>query len=286
MTPLAHRILKQLTIPPKDRTFKDWPRGTVQAIRDAHYFETTQIIPLAQQLLISMADKSDGRGPAREVLGRQVTMASDRLMGKFSQMANRLAFLPAPITWIEFEDKEIGKRRAFLLNDGVLYQENWITVLCLDENGVDHSFSFPKNGDMSANVMHGDGGLITDEEMLVNSMFLGMCISMLALINTPKVIGRRQHLPHVGLQRALARAHGSVGKYPLQAWTEICLDVGMPDFAEGEHEARLSGSKALHFCRAHLRLRNGHVEFVRSHWRGDPAIGIKRSRYRLESKPA
>jgi hypothetical protein len=108
-------------------------------------------------------------------------------------------------------------------------------------------------------------------------------VALLAMINTPRVVGRRQHMPHAGLQKALARARQMVGKSPLRAWSEIVLEVTPPDLHHDEdpRELRLSGAKALHFVRAHLRIRLGHLELVSSHWRGDPALGIKQTRYRV-----
>lgn len=107
-------------------------------------------------------------------------------------------------------------------------------------------------------------------------------IAALAMINTPRIIGRRQYMPHAGLQRRLAAAKGMVGKFPLHAWTEIKLEVRPPEEAgDAEHQTYLTGEKALHFCRAHLRVRLGKLEYVRSHWRGNPALGIKQSRYTL-----
>jgi hypothetical protein len=35
---------------------------------------------------------------------------------------------------------------------------------------------------------------------------------------------------------------------------------------------------AVRFCRACLRIRNGALEYVSPHWRGDAAVGIKRTR--------
>lgn len=86
-------------------------------------------------------------------------------------------------------------------------------------------------------------------------------------------------MPHRGLERALIANQKLVGKFPLHAWTEIKLHVTPPKEAEGEHEAHLTGERALHFCRAHLRIRLGRLEVVKAHWRGNPAIGIKQSRY-------
>lgn len=115
--------------------------------------------------------------------------------------------------------------------------------------------------------------------------YIPLMYAALSVINTPRVIGRRQHMPHAGLQRKLAQARGMVGKFPLHAWTEIKLEVSPPRLdrsATGDpHEARLTGAKALHFCRCHLRVRLGQLELVSAHWRGDPALGMKQSRYKL-----
>lgn len=108
-----------------------------------------------------------------------------------------------------------------------------------------------------------------------------LVIASLALINSPKIIGRKTHLPHAGLQRKLARAKGIVGKYPLHAWTELLLEVTPPKDESGliEQETTLTGERALHFVRAHLRIVGGKLVRVSAHWRGNAALGIKRTRY-------
>lgn len=108
----------------------------------------------------------------------------------------------------------------------------------------------------------------------------GLLLCLLAMINTPRIVGRRQHMPHRGLEKDLLRARPVVGKFPLHAWTEIKLEVSPPRIENSDvHEAHLTGARALHFCRAHLRIRNGYLEIVRAHWRGDASLGIKQSRY-------
>lgn len=287
MTPLAHQIAKQLTLPIAKRVFHDEPRGLLQKLCDAHCFESTKIMPLLPDLLDGEKDET---AITKFVNGERVKMMGENTVTKFAGLAARLAFLPAPATWIEWTgDEWIGgnkkARYGWLLVDD-FYSDGpreFITCFSTQVTGCDFCFSFPKDGNLTDAVTHGDANPETEEENLTKSVYVTILVALLALINTPKIIGRQQHMPHIGLQRALAHAHGGIGKYPLQAWTEIRLEVGVPQFAEGEHEARLSGAKALHFCRAHLRLRNGRVEFVRAHWRGDPAVGIKRSRYRLEA---
>lgn len=110
--------------------------------------------------------------------------------------------------------------------------------------------------------------------------FIGMCVLTLDLINTPGLIGLCSHDPHRGMARKLAGLRG--GSYPLQAWSEVVLKH---QTVIAGNEERLTGStfhKCLHFVRSHLRhYRDGHVTVIPAHWRGDPALGIKRTRYRM-----
>lgn len=91
-------------------------------------------------------------------------------------------------------------------------------------------------------------------------------------------------MPHRKVERELTKAFG-LGKFPLRAWTELRLTVAKPaEIDDGEsHEAHLTGRRALHFCRKHIRIRNGKLEYVSAHWRGDPALGIKQTRYKLRA---
>lgn len=110
--------------------------------------------------------------------------------------------------------------------------------------------------------------------------FLGMTVLTLDLINTPGLVGLKQRDPHRGLARRL----NAIGSYPLRAWSEVVLKAETRVAEPGE---RLSGAtyhKCLHFVRSHLRhYQDGHVTVIPAHWRGDPALGIKRTRYRLEA---
>lgn len=283
MTPLAQRVVRQLTLPLRKRNFADEPAGTLRLISEAHCFECSAVLPLADDLMDTIGDKD---GEVRDWAGVPVHLVSDKGRARFEQFLQRLAFLPAPVTWIEYDDPAFHRRIGLLLTDGAVYRAGWITVQVVIDDGVAHAFSFPVDAAdiQHRTVMHmGDGPVTMAESVSVN-LFMNRAVGLLALINTPRIIGRRQHLPHAGLQRALARSHGAVGKYPLHAWHEIVLEVSPTAVDDGEHEARLTGSKALHFCRAHLRLRNGRVELVRAHWRGDPALGIKRSRYMVRGQ--
>ncbi|MBZ8133236.1 hypothetical protein [Afifella sp. IM 167] len=202
-------------------------------------------------------------------------------------LASGRVFLPAPVTWLELS-RDLG-------------------VLCVDQEWVESKnagdgtsfffavasrecISIPEyidvGGDSSEFVMRfqSEPGDRLPSLEAVSSNIIGK----LFLINTPHIVGQKTHTPHAGLQRKIARAMGMVGKYPLHAYTEITLWCDEDDRREAASdeaiEARFSGRKCLHFVRSFLRWRRGELERVKAHWRGDPALGMKRSRY--IAKPA
>jgi hypothetical protein len=108
--------------------------------------------------------------------------------------------------------------------------------------------------------------------------FIGMCVLTLDLINTPGLIGMRQHDPHRGLARRLSTIRG--GSYPLRGWSEVVLKHQTRIAEPGERLTGATFHKCLHFVRSHLRhYQDGKVTVIPAHWRGDPALGIKRTRY-------
>lgn len=256
MTPLAARIAREKTLPLKDRTFRD-EAGILPIIDGAHCFECSAITNDA----LDLYNRSEG--------------ASD-----FSNYI----FLPAPITWIEYqvpETREYESSTVGILLHRKYANENYCEIYVVSRT-LFQSFYL---GFMCLQSTHTRPWCFTTEWQRIGKInesdgFMGVLFALLAMINTPRIIGRRTHLPHAGLQRKLARSKGMSGKFPLHAWTEIVLEVTPPEMG-GEQETRLSGHKALHFVRQHLRIRLGQLELVKAHWRGDPALGIKRSRYRL-----
>lgn len=242
MTPLAQRIVRELTLPTKARTYLA-PPMFAEMVRDAHHFECSEIFEASKEFVQT--------GPAMTA-------------------ALRSAFLPAPRTWIEFRG-DAGERCGAILGD-------------VEDPKLGRGIWIIAANEISAL----DVGLLQGERFLPASsvdadLIVSPFVALLAMINTPRVFGRRQHMPHAGLQRRLAAAQGMTGKFPLRAWTEIKLEVRLPrdESESGEHIAVLTGRKCLHFCRAHLRVQNGQIVFVSSCWRGDPSLGIKRSRYSL-----
>lgn len=180
-------------------------------------------------------------------------------------------FLPKNPTWIEWSDRLLG-RVGVLLTEGKI--EGTIIVSLFLERmpglALDCARIDPKG--YITSLCPGD---------ILHHHPVSMAIVFLAMINSPQVIGRKAHMNHSGFQKKLADAKGLVGKYPLQAWTELLLEVKPPKDESGlpERETMLTGERALHFVRAHLRIVNGKLGRVSAHWRGNAALGIKRTRY-------
>lgn len=176
--------------------------------------------------------------------------------GRLNEVLDERIFLPAPKTWIEHKDE--NGRQAWLLTEKPLRMR-----LVLDRGD---SFIIA-NADLSGR----------SEE---SHLLLGLVLAMLAIINAPHIVYRDTFDPHRGLNRLWEKRFHHA---PLNAWHELKLRVAKPVEIEDcePHAAHIGGQRALHFCRAHLRIRLGRLEFVTSHWRGDAALGTKLTRYRV-----
>ena len=108
-------------------------------------------------------------------------------------------------------------------------------------------------------------------------------LATLSIINTPRILRSEESPPHRGLVRDLDRAGFSADKLPVHASTTIRLDL-TPFGADGTTrlgEGRLTGPRALHWCRAHLRLQRGRIVLVKAHQRGSDEVGTREADYRL-----
>lgn len=279
MTPLAARLSNKLVRPKEAGAF--W-RENLDRLRfdlsGIHCFEITQALPILFEICKAVGSKFPERQgmtvfPSKELLAE---WPEER-----SKMIGQMVFLPAPKTWIEWIHPLAGRIALLLVENK---DKTWARVSLFWDDAANEIGSVSLNSD----DLYLNGGLKVypkgmDLSMLDGEQILGALLShghmALATINAPKIVGRVQHMPNRGLERRLLKA--GIGSFPLHAWTEIKLQISKPiQIDDGEpHEAHLTGTRALHFCRAHLRIKQGRLEYVSSHWRGDPAIGIKRSRY-------
>lgn len=260
MTPLAALILKDGVLN------REAPESTRvycrKLLEDVHCFDTTEIRESAWDLLQKCMHDPEPIVQVKDLL-----------------------FLPAQKTWIETAIDDGGKNRvAFHLEEKGAGDAYFTSVNCIDGSSQFCPFGLinfatlktvldPNVGWGKVIGHHADW--VRDTTQQARWLYV-----LLALINSPKILGRRQVMPQHSLERRLTAKFGR-GKFPLHAWTEIKLHVAKPiEIDDGEpHEAHLTGRRALHFVRKHIRIRLGRLEYVSAHWRGDPAIGIKQSRY-------
>lgn len=271
MTPLAHRLAKQMMAPKRERKDIWVEEHNVKLLRDAlcdvHCFEVSACWSLFNEMI--------------DAITRQGLQGSEAIFETYS-------FLPAPKTWIEWKHGS-GNRIGILLEEKKLRLDGkqWHTATFFCEEFATHlGLVSSESGDYydgtpGVNELRYLPKWITDLGGTKSGIaMLSSAHGMLLLINSPKIIGRRQHMPHRVLERRLVK-HFAGGKFPLHAWTEIKLEVAKPiEIDDGQpHEAHLTGRRALHFVRKHIRIRLGQLEYVSAHWRGDASIGIKQSRY-------
>jgi hypothetical protein len=207
-----------------------------------------------------------------------------------THLSERLAFLPASRTWIEYLEPECsGARLAFrLVRPGGKDYANVEMFTRQQDDGIAYrglGFRLPLVGSGEVGTFHRvRGSWASEQNDEAGHAFCGLIYTLLGMINTPRIFGRRQHMMHAGLQRKLVAAKPLVGKWPLQAWHELTLEVSPTRIIDSakEHEAKLTGERALHFVREHLRFRFGMWIQVTEHWRGNGALGIKRTRYSVK----
>lgn len=256
MTPLAHAIVSDSTLPIAKRRHGE-AMQRLRLLDDVHFFDVSAVYEAACDLSISMM--------------------------KTGMPPGRLAFLPAPRTWIEWTEGA-GRCGALLeAQEGDPAASVTWAVTLFEDRRVRVAAD---RGWLTLGKQAGLNGIAFADErqdQWKRAVADARIYALLAMINTPRVIGRTTHQPHAGLQRKIAAARSMPGKYPLHAWHELKLEV-QPPRDESGHEPRqtiLTGGKALHFVRAYVRLQRGRIVVVSSHWKGDPALGIKRTRYRV-----
>jgi hypothetical protein len=268
MTPLAYRIAKQSGLPLKRREPFNDEGGLLHKMEDIHCFEVTDVLELVKEL----GDKWLDKNIDTENVGIDKTFA----------------FLPAPKTWIEWlvQSANGSIRSGVLLEeyqgDEPEYEGTALGTLAMWTHGgeamgsFERKMLFPLHNAKEFDWRVPDTGNEDMDEFFIR--LLHTVYASLALINSPRVIGRRQHAAHKNLKKF------AVGKFPLHAWTEIKLEVNKPvevKFGGEPRQTWISGRAALHFCRAYVRIVRGQLQYVSAYWSGDPAIGVKRTRYRV-----
>lgn len=284
MTPLAHSIMKELTLPVKRRTWDD-RSNILRRLVDFHCFEVTEAVPVAVELLgklFNLGEKERRTMPGPEGAEYGGYYVDDQTYDAgapgFEHLLSKTGFLPFPRTWLEMVDAD-GERSSLFLEENAR-ETNAVNVYACTARGGHFLCRIKLNADS-------DIAIPSDMSIDVQNYARGSSVlikALLVIINSPRIVGRRQHFPHRGLERDLIKKHVIFGKFPLHAWTEIKLEImNVPKDLRDDPsvETHYTGQRAFHFVRAHLRIRNGQLEFVTSHSRGNIAYGIKQQRYRM-----
>ena len=257
MTPLAQELINKYYNDPVDGNIAQY------IIKDTHFFEVSEVLPLAVQLINACNPYINDR-PGR--------------------MDRKLIFLPAPKVWIEW-DQRVQSDYKGRDENGVAVLRTAVILQEIDDDDDNFSaeviFKRDDNGVEEIDAWETTRRLPKSDDVFAGA--IPVVHALLVLINNPKIIGRRQHMPHRGLEKKLLKSRFSGSYFPLRAWTEIKLSVTPTVDARQDPsvEAHYTGKRAMHFCRAHLRLWDGKLIFVSSHWRGYLTLGIKQSRYKV-----
>jgi len=271
MTPLLRKIAEDRTERKAKRRYEH-SRAALSSLDDIHSFDVSEVFKLAEEWM--------------------------KEMWRHPVPPGRLAFLPADRTWIEWKmswqgsDLQITDYTAFLLESTDDANRASVTNFRYAEAGGTRRglYVASKAGELWLSRKARPTGVefvstpevlaaIDDLEEMGSDCTL-LLYAFLAMINTPKVMHRINHQPDRKLRSKLIGAGAIAGRYELLPWHEIKLDVAPTD-DDAEHQSgeRLTGERALHYCRAYLWISRGIV--CPGHWRGNPALGIRQQRYRV-----
>lgn len=254
MTPLARKIIET----PPDVQSIEGLGLRAGLIAGAHGFEISDILQAATDL--AHREYGDARiGEAIRLPAKRVWMEArypDHSNGGFGVL-------------LEGSGDSYRRGRAFVAwdfpTDGVLAASplctfDWNRLLWGGE-AADALLAI--KGDVS-------GRLLASDAMLD-------VIGALAIMNEPRLHERREKRFFV--RRSVA---AEVGKHPLRSWHEIVLHVDREVAQVGGEAGSLTGRKALHFVRGHLRmLPSGRLTWIKPHMRGDAALGETHASYRV-----
>jgi hypothetical protein len=296
MTPLAKAIAEAAVSNPKWWRESGNEKLLAPFPRDVKCFEVTAVVELAHEL----AQQAYARG----------------------DVAESLAFLPAPVTWLEQRyTREDGKPalQAYLLVDQgnniatvtstigveinrrtVFIPVSYGNLRLLDEADPDglaiDSIIVNQGVDPESYGKSLVRGLVPlrpgakaprphernlDDQLDDAQERSWRLYATLSLINSPRIVRRSDHKASSGLQKFLNRKGD--GQYNLLPWHEVFLDITPPPEAVevSDGVSRLTGPRALHFCRQHIRIKRGKLEMVRAHYRGSADVGIAQTQYRV-----
>jgi hypothetical protein len=185
--------------------------------------------------------------------------------------------IPAPSTWLEFDHEALWIRDLIGGSDRNKSAHMAELLAYADGKFLNVGALALQRGRAIIMPKGPDGKTILEKDNPITRA-LFCTLSALAVINSPAA-ERTPGPVHRGLDRDIRRAFQRPASSEI-AHTQVTIRFGT---LAGAGDARDSHPKAYHFCRAHARLKNGKVEQVRAHWRGDPAFGYRLPSYSVKA---
>lgn len=270
MTPLAAQLSKQLTMPEKDR-YPFWKKEKpyeilFQTLNRSQFFEVTKILSLARTINDKIAETKDTSG--------------------FS----KLSFLPSPWTWIEFNDVKNTRVAFHFIGHADKTKENaahlclyWSTRCSFLGTINLETFRMDFGPYKETPLPPWFEGRTNEDTQNIILAYIAFASSSLIAINSPQIISQEKKEPNRGLIRRINKKFGAKN-FPVNDWTELQLKISKPEsIDDGQpHEDHITGKRALHFCRQHIRIRNNKLGYVTGHWRGDATIGVRQKSYTVK----
>lgn len=274
MTPIAQKLLKQQS--DKSIGLDHLMKRDMQVLTTMRCFDCTAVSEMAHDLAHDMLEKE--------------------------RLTSQLAFLPAPATWIEYIKEGGGTGTGPAMRIAYLLQEtqggtftsvslaSFVTKHFAENENITQQMAPFINkviigpmGELQLRDQASFDGIEMSkwtEQPAPDAEQAAIIYALLAIINTPHFVGRREHQPHTGLQRQLRQELGQKD-LTLLPWTEILLQIRDHRAGASAQGDTLTGQKAFHFVRSFLRVRLGKLELVKAHSRGNPDIGIRQTSYRV-----
>lgn len=277
MTPLAHRFAKELTLPLRDRRIND-QAGLLKRLDQVHTFDCTAIWDCVD----SAVNEENMWSSVRAIL------PETRIPCDIAWLESSKAVARSNVKGLDFRSALVVEKDDdwLVINQAMKSYSNgfepYAVPLCrvrvgspLESNGygieIDHM--------RSPNAQPLIGKEKVEHEVNV-VRFVTMAVLLLDIINQPTLCHLKVHQPHRGLEKKLLSA--GAGRYPLLAWHEVIIKPQDRPLTRQEIDGHLTGRKCLHFVRGHPRTLTDRDVWVKHHWKGDPALGIKRTRYKVK----
>jgi hypothetical protein len=270
MTPFANQLIAEMTRQDcyefmvkgneTDPTRALHPDITLSAMAHSQYFEVSEVIKLAQEMMKNL-QQDEGL-----------------------DLPHTAGFLPAPMTWVEYSTDKI--KEGWLL---FASEDGMIQCFPAGYEKEDGTFNLPTISRIAWSAGETTlGAYIPPSENPemdpdIRDYLLGMSIFVrccLAIINTPRSFDRET--TYGGRQQLKWIKQRGVETDGLRPITTVHLGRRSNGPGDGEGSSSTIG-RALHFVRSFFRTRLGRIEFVTGHMRGNAAFGVIRKKYEVHA---